>query len=437
MSSERIKKLCDYMDQNKAKNYPIENAMLYESEDFIKNGYLRILAVVLQVGNNITEGQLNLYKRIVEGASAENTTEEYMRQAMEIEIQEYTDFVNSCKEEQLRYRFLLDAILLAADGDNKEEQLKFIASFCEDIKMSKEELDYLASMAKAILEQSEAEYVDTFVEKSLEDISENLFAEYMNAIFDRQDKIYASDNAVLFRPLSESDITATSIKAIQQAKQPYVRIIGAHINLDEWNLSLVFKEKEYVIFEDCVFSGAGKNMIASKFNLLYLQNCKNVLIYNCEFKNFDTPVLLVEKVSDMRIINTKFEKCIYCYKRGSEDWKALGGVIHSGEPECMGEVQMISCKFEECGGKNVENYYSSEVLSNCRVKAVENQYINCWNYHQCYSYNGEQGELRDGTKDPDDDYRTLFTPTSEAINCTFENSAKFTSSRESTGEMEI
>lgn len=60
MSSEHIKKLCEYIDQNKAKNYPIENAMLYESEDFIKNGYLRMLAVVLQVGNNITEGQLNL-----------------------------------------------------------------------------------------------------------------------------------------------------------------------------------------------------------------------------------------------------------------------------------------------------------------------------------------------------------------------------------------
>lgn len=359
-----------------------------------------------------------------------------MRQAMEIEIQEYTDFVNSCKEEQLRYRFVLDAILLAADGDNKEGQLKFIASFCEDIKMSKEELDYLASMAKAILEQSEAGYVDTFVEKSLEDISEDLFAEYMNVIFDRQNKIYVSDNAVLFRPLSESDITASSIEAIQQAKQPYVRIIGAHINLDEWNLSLVFKEKEYVIFEDCVFSGAGKNMIASKFNLLNLQNCKNVLIYNCEFKNFDTPVLMVEKISAMKIINTKFEKCIYCYDRDREDWKALGGVIHSKKPEDMGDVQLINCIFDECGGKNVRNYYSSEAISNCTVKAVENQYINCWNCYYC-GYKNEKGELGSGSIYSGGTNNTLFTPMSEAINCTFENSAKFNSSRESTGEIEV
>lgn len=425
MSSERIKKLCEYIDQNKAKNYPIENSMLYESEDFIKNGYLRMLAVVLQVGNNITEGQLNLYKRIVEGASAENTTEEYMRQAMEIEIQEYTDFVNSCKEEELRYRFVLDAILLAADGDNKEGQLKFIASFCENIKMSKEELDYLASMAKAILEQSEAEYVDTFVEKSLEDISEDLFAEYMNAIFDRQDKIYASDNAILFRPLSESDVTASGIEAIQQAKQPYVRIIGAHINLDAWNLSLVFKEKEYVIFEDCVFSGAGKNMIASKFNLLNLQSCKNVLIYNCEFKNFDTPVLLVEKIGDMRIINTKFEKCIYCYDRECRRWEKLGGVIQSTKPEAMGNIQIDNCKFEDCGGKNVSDYESSEIISNCKIKSLESTYINCWNYNDCYHKDGFRGELVGGEIDYDSNQRTLFTSKSRAINCTFKNSAYF------------
>ena len=422
MSSERIKKLCDYMDQNKAKNYPIENAMLYESEDFIKNGYLRMLAVVLQVGNNITEGQLNLYKRIVEGASAENTTEEYMRQAMEIEIQEYTDFVNSCKEEQLRYRFVLDAILLAADGDNKEGQLKFIASFCEDIKMSKEELDYLASMAKAILEQSEAEYVDTFVEKSLEDISENLFAEYMNAIFDRQDKIYASDNAVLFRPLSESDITATSIKAIQQAKQPYVRIIGANINLAEWKLDLTITGKKCVCFENCVFSGKGKHEIISEGSIV-LKDCEEVFIDDCKFDKFDIQVLKIRGIGNLQINNSKFINCSYCCGFNRD---GFAGVIHSNDPKSNSNIKIKECEFKQCGCR--EGVVSDDIqcISNCDTELERCSLIEC-----CYIYRCTIDEtknisfLKNGCQDDGYYCSTLFTSNSKAINCTFENSAKF------------
>ena len=135
MSSERIKQLCDYIDQNKAKNYPIRNEILKSEEDFVKNGYLRMLAVVLQVGDSIQDGQMNLYKRMVAGAEAENSVEDYMRQAMEIEIQGYLDFVSACKEGELKYRFVLDAMLLTVDGEEKENRLKFITSFCEDIKL--------------------------------------------------------------------------------------------------------------------------------------------------------------------------------------------------------------------------------------------------------------------------------------------------------------
>lgn len=411
------------MDQNKAKNYPIENAMLYESEDFIKNGYLRMLAVVLQVGNNITEGQLNLYKRIVEGASAENKTEEYMRQAMEIEIQEYTDFVNSCKEEQLRYRFVLDAILLAADGDNKEGQLKFIASFCEDIKMSKEELDYLASMAKAILEQSEAEYVDTFVEKSLEDISENIFAEYMNAIFDRQDKIYASDNVVLFRPLSESDITAASIKAIQQAKQPYVRIIGANINLAEWKLDLTITGKKCVRFENCVFSGKGKHEIISEGRIV-LTDCEEVFIDNCKFDKFDTQVLKIRGIGNLQINNSKFTNCSYCCKSNEA---LFAGVIHSNNPESNGNIKIKECEFTQCGCRENNGYAWAPVISNCDTELEKCSFNECWYIQGCIIDNTKNILfLRDGYKaDSIWTNSTLFTSESKEINCTFENSAKF------------
>lgn len=428
MSSERIKKLCDYMDQNKAKNYPIENAMLYESEDFIKNGYLRMLAVVLQVGNNITEGQLNLYKRIVEGASAENTTEEYMRQAMEIEIQEYTDFVNSCKEEQLRYRFVLDAILLAADGDNKEEQLKFIASFCEDIKMSKEELDYLASMAKAILEQNENQYIDAEVEKNITDtlIEEKIFDGYMSGIWTGKDNIYENEKAAIFKPETIEDITTERLQHLQNSKAPYIKIVGAKIDLK--NKKLKFKGKEQVVFENCEFIGdKEEHYYYNKYHpedkprkTIYFLECKKIQITNCTFKEFGSRTLYLEKTKKVDICDSKFIKCNYQLEDGSADKEGekVGGVIYSIDLSSDTQIYMYNTTFTLCGGKNQSWCERSACISNCKVKAVDCTFKQCF-FIQHVDYNWQGGYRVKDT------YNTMFPPSAKAIRCKFEDSARF------------
>ena len=189
MSSERIKKLCDYIDQNKAKNYPIENSMLSKTNDFLKNGYLRMLAVILQSGKTVTEGQLNLYERIVEGAESINSAEEYMRQALEIDIQGYLEFVNECRKTPLVYRFVLDSLVLIGDGEKEENTLKLDAYICESLRIRKEELYYLIIFAKMILAPKEEnvnlilESVDesSDVTSGLSDNIEYLFEGYDNS----------------------------------------------------------------------------------------------------------------------------------------------------------------------------------------------------------------------------------------------------------------
>ena len=39
MANGKIDLLCQYIENNKAKNYPIKNDSLRDSTDFIKNGY--------------------------------------------------------------------------------------------------------------------------------------------------------------------------------------------------------------------------------------------------------------------------------------------------------------------------------------------------------------------------------------------------------------
>ena len=46
--NENIKKLMEFIDKNSYVNYPIENKELIAGEDYVKNLYLKMLAVMMQ-----------------------------------------------------------------------------------------------------------------------------------------------------------------------------------------------------------------------------------------------------------------------------------------------------------------------------------------------------------------------------------------------------
>lgn len=158
MANEKIKKLCEYMDRNKAKNYPIYNQYLNQETDYIKNAYFKMLAVILQQAE-ISNEQRNLFGRMIAGMATDYTEEDYLRQALEIEIKEYVDFSEQCKEMDLKYRFLLDALLLTALDNKDQDQLSLVANFMEALKLQKNEVKYLSMLARSILEQSSLLYI--------------------------------------------------------------------------------------------------------------------------------------------------------------------------------------------------------------------------------------------------------------------------------------
>lgn len=423
MSSERIKQLCDYIDQNKAKNYPIRNEILKSEEDFVKNGYLRMLAVVLQVGDSIQDGQMNLYKRMVAGAEAENSVEDYMRQAMEIEIQGYLDFVSACKEGELKYRFVLDAMLLTVDGEEKENRLKFITSFCENIKLKKEEMSYLVAMAKAILEQSESKYVDAFIEKDMENVAieEDVFDGYMSGIWTGKDNIYENEKATIFRPESDEDVTSERLQYMQNIGTPYIKIIGAKIDLSKQELT--FEEKQRIIFENCVFIGNEKDVFdacdhVKKRKPILINRCKNVQMVNCKFRNFASRVIYVEMTENVYIQNSMFINCCYVFLNYDNAGGDLGGVFYSEDSKETVEIHMVNTVFEKCGG---ENWYAGDrglCISNCKVDAIECTFKSCY-------YKKETWGGKDGKRVSNESFDTLFPVNSKAIRCKFEDSARF------------
>ena len=89
MSKSNLEALCDYLHKNRAELYPIENELLNSETDFIVNGYMKMLAVILQQPNEIHEGQIAIYKRLLASVNTDKSVEDYLRMALEITVEEF------------------------------------------------------------------------------------------------------------------------------------------------------------------------------------------------------------------------------------------------------------------------------------------------------------------------------------------------------------
>lgn len=402
MDKSKIDALCEYLNENVAKRYPIANSYLKNNTDYIKNGYLKMLAVVMGQSGNVTKEQTELFKRIIEGAKVDEKAEDYLRMAVEIEINDFINFADECKDLELKYRFILDAVILTCVKDRTEGQLALISQFCESYGITKEELQYIAMMAKAILNMSSSDYVSAY-EVGVSTVAEAIFRDYMYLI--SKSCIYHNDHMTVLAPSHKEDVTVQILEKIKEVDTPVIRIAGAEISVSEYNLQ--FRNKEKVILEDCVFTGGSNYPI-------YFYDCKEIVVRNCKFSNFNTRTLTFEGLSQVLLDGCEFENCIYRYERSGDDWKSLGGVIFAYNPDNIQKFDIVNTSFSNCGGINGYKYHSSDFISNIMSNVDNCIFSNCWN---CYYWWNE--------KDYENYKRRMFPSDSLATNCTYENSASF------------
>ena len=402
MDKDKISILCEYLDNTVAERYPVSNKDLAESTDYIKNGYLKMLAVVMQQSGTITEPQLKMFKRIIAGADTDKQAEDFLRMALDIEIDDYIQFSDECKDLQLKYRWMLDAMIVTCVQDRTDEQLKLIAQFAESYEITKEELEYIATMAKAIIAMDESAYVSAYEVKA-DSISDVIFSDYMYLISKKC--VCSNDNMTIFQPTHDQNITAQMLEKIEELNTPCVKIIGANIRADD--CEILFKNREKVILEGCTFTGGDKRSI-------YFNDCKEIIINNCEFKDFSTRTIIFGKADKVLVIGSRFNNCNLKYSNSANDWPILGGVLHSNNPSNVGKFDLIDTSFVECGGIN--NTFNatphSAFISNIDSSVDKCSFTNCWH-------------KRNGNIDPENSRRTMFTPQSKATNCTYEDSARF------------
>lgn len=396
LTKEKIKRLCTYIEENKASLYPVENEMLSKAADHLLNGYLKMLGVILHQGEEITDAQSFLYKRIIAGTPAEEKAEGYLRMALDIEIEEYESFISEVKELSVKYRFLLDALILSCVSRQSPGQIKLVAEFAEALGINAAELHYLAAIAKAELCMDGSAYTDAD-ELKTESIPENITTGYLRML--TEDGVTKNRNLTIFYPSYDTEVTENAMKKVMQTDTPCVKLVNVKINLGEYPLT--FADKKRVVLDECDFTGGGT---------IVFHNCKEIIVQSSRFHDFDKRVVVVsgEDRFDMRITNCTFENC-YDEYRNASNGRAPLGVIYAESAKSENSIFINDCTFDSCGGRSGESYYQSSFICNypCRVK--NSRFINCWHFY----FNKWE------TKG------TMFEQGSKAIDCVFENSADF------------
>lgn len=405
MSKKNIETLCAYIENNKAKVYKIENNMLSDATDFIVNGYLKMLAVILQQPKEIIEPQLLLYRRIVAGAKNGYIAEDYLRMSLSVEIEDFINFASEMKDLDVKYRFIFDAMILSCISGKQDEQLRLVAEFSEALKIEKTELEYLAAVAKSVLREDAIDYLD-IMESEPESIPGQTFFGYIR--FLSKSYVMKNENTTVFQPTCEEDIDISKLNEISASNTPEVRLSQVKLNLSEFPLE--FKDRKKVIIDSCEFVGGERYPI--KFN-----NCEEIIIRNSSFTEFKTRTFEIKAASQVRILNTRFEKCQFEYERSTDDWQCLGGVIYFvevlGSDTVGAPIILDKCTFNICGGINRSNYYSSEFICNHQAEVSDTSFNDCWHYHRKIDI------------DPGVPRSTMFAKGSKSIRCTFTNSANF------------
>ena len=302
----RSSRLLEQIKKQNYRNYPIKNALLESETDYIKNNYFRHLALTLTQKGEASENQRYLFSRMIEGVEAEDKIEDYLRQAMDIEIDQYIEFMDQLKEKEIRYRFLLDALLITCCDIHTEEQEELLACFMESLKLPLVEAGFICKIGRNVLEQDRDGYWELM--KANESFSfRNLAKEY--SIKYAGEYVAIASNEMVYwyfpvkREITKDMIYAGNVQgAFKGVKEVRIRNAIFDVSAEE----LTFKECGNIILENCEFRGGECN--------IHLIMDGEVEFRNCFFTDFTSQVMIVgcSPKTSIRFQRCSFEKC-YTY----------------------------------------------------------------------------------------------------------------------------
>lgn len=138
----------------KAVNFPISNNLLKEESIYIKGLYFQCLAVALISMKERKEAPLYIFNRLLAGVKLDGDIEFYLKRAYSLKKEQLHDFFEEIKSKDLKYRFIIDFIILLGSNNLKEEDLTIVAEFCEALGIEADEVKLLFNISVSILTQN-------------------------------------------------------------------------------------------------------------------------------------------------------------------------------------------------------------------------------------------------------------------------------------------
>lgn len=284
------------LDEAKVERYPLVNLLLAEKDEYIKSLYLCMLCVLIRYSGEISDMQSLYLRRLVAGIKAERNFKEYLKFAFDIGATEINEFVDTIKDDDLKYYFCLDGIIILSVTGSEDKQYGLLADIGVLLGISSKEFEYLAQVAIAIIEQ-DSNKINTVCDNVPDSIEHISFYQYLaecykgaivNNIINTHEEFY------LYSP-NRSKVTSLPNKIITAKR-------------------VVFENIGLILEEDIVFDGC-KEVIIRNCDLVghynrFIFNCVDeVWIENCRINNFSQGFASFFSTNNIKFINNNIQNC--------------------------------------------------------------------------------------------------------------------------------
>jgi hypothetical protein len=281
--------------------------------------------------------------------------DECFRKALEIGVDDVKAFLEGFSNKEARYLFCVDAMIAcAADGALPDGQTAFLAETAEMLGIGQNELRYLASIAKSILEQSIAVY-DEAKKSAPESVRPDLFFGYVKEYYtgllvdtDARLHFYSHDNETVdFTAMPGYDKEKHTIEFREQ------EICFENVSLDVAT-RLRFDHNARVEFISCAFRGKPPYNTYMGFYA-----AARVDMRDCRFNKIEGTVASFSAVDSLYVQDCCFTECGL---RRSSSSKIYGGIFRIDK--ASKKIHLKNSEFNACYIINTKDQIAGLIIGN-------------------------------------------------------------------------
>lgn len=290
----KIMEIREYFKEFQSEKFAIENSLIKGKDEYLKSLYMQALATVVQYENDTAEGQVLFLQRVANGICCERSVEDYMRKSLDISLVEVKEFMDAFRDDDTRYYFTVNGIILAALGERREQNYAYLSELVQMLGITLNELQYLSKVAKSVLMQS-SEIYDEAKRRVPESAGCVNFFNYIGNFY--AGAVVDNDRELVFTA-PERQVVSSLEKGGMEFQQRKVIFTGIEINIKgDWK----FQGCEEVRFENCGINGQEGS--------LYLNGVGCFHMEGCTVQNFDNTFAYLNSVGKVMVLSNELNNC--------------------------------------------------------------------------------------------------------------------------------